>query len=218
MSPDDRFVVCMRWGRAYAVDYVNVLHSACRAAARKPFRFVCLTNDPHGLDAGIEALPVPDIGLTEREWTIGGVWPKLALYVADLHGLRGRCLFIDLDMVVLDDLDSFFAQDASYVGIDAGPAWGRPGSTAAPQLGTGMIAFVRGVMAASIRSASILHVASSGSTGTGLAPTFDTASHVAMKVWAGTITSSPGPISHARRTSCRASSPLPTATQCLAWQ
>jgi hypothetical protein len=131
----------MRWGRAYAVDYVNVLHSACRAAAREPIRFICLTDDSEGLAPGVEALPVPDIGLTAREWTIGGVWPKLALYVADLHGLHGRCLFIDLDMVVLRDLDSFFASEAPYVGIDAGPAWGRPGSSAAPQLGTGIIAF-----------------------------------------------------------------------------
>ena len=143
----ERLVVCMRWGRLYPADYVNVLFNACRAAAREPFRFVCLTDDAAGLAPGIEALPVPDIGLTAREWTIGGVWPKLALYVADLHGLRGRCLFIDLDMVVLRDLDSFFTVDAPYVGIDAGPAWGRPGNAAPPQLGTGIIAFDLGTHA-----------------------------------------------------------------------
>jgi len=52
-----------------------------------------------------------------------------------------------------------------------------------------------------------------GSTGTGRAPTWLTASQVAMYVFAGTITSSPGPIPQARSTSVRASRPLPTPTQ-----
>ena len=43
-----------------------------------------------------------------------------------------------------------------------------------------MIARVRGVIAASMRAGSMLYVASSGSTGTGRAPTWLAASHVAM--------------------------------------
>ena len=58
---------------------------------------------------------------------------------------------------------------------------------------TGMIARVRGVIARSTASAVMLCVAGSGSTGTGAAPVWDTASQVAMKVLDGTITSSPGP-------------------------
>ena len=58
-----------------------------------------------------------------------------------------------------------------------------------------MIAFVDGVMAASTASAVMLCVAGSGSTGTGVAPACDTASQVAMNVFDGTITSSPGPTS-----------------------
>ena len=37
-------------------------------------------------------------------------------------------------------------------------------------------------------------VRSSTSTGTGVAPVCETASHVAMNVWPGTMTSSPAPM------------------------
>lgn len=145
MRHDDRTVLCMKWGTLFPPDYVNVLFNACRRAINGRFRFVCLTDDGAGLDAGIEALPIPDIGLTKSEWFTPGVWPKLALYVSDLHGLRGRCLFIDLDMVVLGGLDEMFSHDASFVGIGVGPGW-HPGAGATDdlKLGTGVFAFEAG--------------------------------------------------------------------------
>ena len=56
-----------------------------------------------------------------------------------------------------------------------------------------MIAFVEGVIAASTASAVMLCDTGSGSTGTGMAPACVTASQVAMNVFDGTTTSSPGP-------------------------
>lgn len=137
----ERFVCCLKYGTAYPADYVNVLYNATRKAMRGPFRFICLTDNAEGLVSGIEALPIPDLGLEPREWFIGGVWPKLGIYDRHFHGLKGRMLFIDLDMVVLNDIDAFFDVEGPFIGIDAGPAWGRPGSKAPPQLGSGIIAF-----------------------------------------------------------------------------
>jgi len=139
---DDRIVLCMKWGRLFPPDYVNVLYNACRGAISGPFRFVCLTDDAAGFVEGIEALAIPDIGLTPQEWYTRGVWPKLALYAADLHGLRGRALFVDLDMVVLRGLDEMFAHEGRFVGIDVGAGWrpGREGSQPT-ELGTGVFAF-----------------------------------------------------------------------------
>lgn len=134
-------VICMKWGTAFPVDYVNVLHNACRRKTTTPFRFICLTDDSDGLDPGIEAMPIPDIGLTREEWVQPGVWLKLALYVPDLHGLRGRALFIDLDMMVLDSLDDFLTFPAQFVTTDMGRSW-RPGGGSHPPLpGTCMFAF-----------------------------------------------------------------------------
>jgi hypothetical protein len=137
----ERFICCLKYGTAYPTDYVNVLFNAARKAMHGPFRFICLTDRPEGLVPGIEALPIPDLGLQPQEWFVGGVWPKLGIYDRHFHGLKGRMLFIDLDMVVLRDLDAFFDMPGPFIGIDAGPAWGRPASKAPPQLGSGIVAF-----------------------------------------------------------------------------
>jgi hypothetical protein len=132
----------MKWGRLFPPDYVNVLFNACRNAITGAFRFVCLTDDADGIVEGVEVLSIPGIGLSADQWYTPGVWPKLALYAADLHGLAGRCLFIDLDMVVLRGLDDMFANDAGLIGIDVGEGW-RPGreGTRPSELGTGVFAF-----------------------------------------------------------------------------
>ena len=137
----DRCILCMKYGTAYPADYVNVLFNACRKALRRPARFVCLTDDAAGLLPGIETFPIPDVGLTREEWFRGGVWPKIGLFDRDMHGLRGRAVFIDLDMVVLGGVDDFFDHGGDIVGIDAGANWGRTHPVGPPQLGSGLMAF-----------------------------------------------------------------------------
>lgn len=134
-------IVTMKWGSLFGPDYVNVLYRACRAAATLPFDFVCFTENAEGLDPGVIVKPLPQIGLKPEEWYQRGVWPKLALYKKDLEGLRGRCLFIDLDMMVLRDLDAFFRYDAPFVTTDMGESW-HPGQTRQnPEPGTCIFAF-----------------------------------------------------------------------------
>lgn len=119
------FVLCMKYGTRYPADYVNVLYNASRKALRRPTRFVCLTDDATGILPEVEVLPIPDIGLTKETFFRPGVWPKVSLYVADLHGLRGRALFIDLDMVIVGDLDAFFDHPGDVIGTNASPSWGK---------------------------------------------------------------------------------------------
>ena len=123
-----RFIVCMKYGTVYPSAYVNVLFNAVKSAMRGDFRFICLTDYAEGIDPGVEVFPIPDVGLTPQQWFIGGVWPKIGLFDAHFHGLKGRILFIDLDMVVLRGLDDFFEIDQPFVGLNAGPGWGRGGS------------------------------------------------------------------------------------------
>jgi hypothetical protein len=122
-----RFVICMKYGAVYPSAYVNVLFNAVKSSMTGNFRFICLTNDGAGIDADVEVFPIPEIGLTPSEWFVGGVWPKLGLFDSHFHGLKGRALFIDLDMVVLRGLDAFFEIDKPFVGLNAGPGWGRGG-------------------------------------------------------------------------------------------
>lgn len=116
-------IVTMKWGNLFGPDYVNVLYRACRSAARSPFDFVCFTENPESLDSSVIVKPLPQIGLSADEWYQRGVWPKLALYKKDLEGLVGRCLFIDLDMMVLRDLDAFLTHEAPFVTTDMGESW-----------------------------------------------------------------------------------------------
>ena len=137
----ERIVLCMKWGPLFPADYVNVLFNACRRNLTGAFRFVCLTDRGEGLVDGIEALPIPDIGLTPEQWYTPGVWPKLALFAPDLNGLKGRALFIDLDMMILGPLDPFFEAGGGLVALDVGENW-RPGATGLkPEAGTGVIAY-----------------------------------------------------------------------------
>ena len=135
----ERFIICMKYGTAYPAMYVNVLYNAVCAAMQGAFRFICLTDDRSGLLPGIETRSIPDIGLAPNERFVGGVWPKVSLFDGEFHGLRGRALFIDLDMVVLRDLNVFFEHTGDVIGLNAGASWGRGGGSA--QFGTGIFSF-----------------------------------------------------------------------------
>ena len=132
----------MKWGTLYPADYVNVLYGAVRQNLSGDFRFVCLTDDAAGIRQEVECLPIPDIGCTPAMWR-HGAWPKLSVFAADLHGLRGRALFIDMDTVVCGSLGRFFDHPGALVCIDTGDDW-RPGRQPGGPLalaGTGVFAF-----------------------------------------------------------------------------
>lgn len=117
-------VICIKWGTVFGSSDVNMLFRACREHSPKPLRFVCLTDDADGLAEGVEAWKIPDIGLTAEEWSHPGVWPKLSLFSPDLINL-GRVLFLDLDMMVVGDLSSFFEPTQGTVFQNMGDSW-RP--------------------------------------------------------------------------------------------
>jgi hypothetical protein len=141
MMDDQRFICCLKYGTRYSPDYVNVLHAASCKAMKSPFRFICFTDLSEGLHPGIEVYPIPDVGLSPAEWYVGGIWPKLGIFDRQIYGLRGRALFIDLDMIILRDLDDFFECTGPYIGVDGGPGWGRPSVHAAPELCSALISF-----------------------------------------------------------------------------
>ena len=80
---------------------------------------------------------------------------------------------------------------------------------------TGMIAFVCGVIAASIFDGSMHFVSGSQSTNTAVAPAIQIASAVAKNVFGCVMTSSPGPMPMAISASQIASVPLPVPMACV---
>ncbi|MEO3713569.1 glycosyltransferase [Roseateles flavus] len=125
MSPSqaasDRVILCMKWGTKYGPEYVNRLYAMVARHLRGPFRFVCLTDRVEGIRPEVQCLPIPELklptGIPERGWT------KLTTFEADLHGLQGTALFLDLDVVIVDDITPFFEVPGDFLIIHD---WKRP--------------------------------------------------------------------------------------------
>ena len=117
----ERIVLCMKWGTKSGPEYVNRLYGMVRRHLRGDFRFVCLTDRSEGVRPEVVCLPIPDLalpsGIPERGWK------KLTTFEADLHGLRGTALFLDLDVVIVGDITPFFEQPGRFLIIHD---WKRP--------------------------------------------------------------------------------------------
>jgi len=100
-------VLCLKWGSRYPAFYVNRLLAAVKRSLKRPFRFVCVTDDPSSLDPSIDAVPFPDDPkVLDRTWP--NIFVKLCLFRPGFADLRGPTLFLDVDLLVLRDLDRFF--------------------------------------------------------------------------------------------------------------
>ncbi|RJG02016.1 glycosyltransferase [Noviherbaspirillum sedimenti] len=111
----------MKWGVKYGPEYVNRLYAMVRRHLQGTFRFVCLTDRNEGIRSEVECLPIPDLRLPEGLPERG--WKKLTTFEADLHGLQGTALFLDLDVVITDSIDCFFEQPGEFLIIHD---WKRP--------------------------------------------------------------------------------------------
>jgi hypothetical protein len=104
---DPVLILTMKWGTLYSAQDVNRLAAQVRRHLPRPHRFICFTDDAQGLAPGIEAMPLPELGLAKGHGDLR--WRKLGLFRRDLGGLAGHtALFLDLDLVVVDDLSPFF--------------------------------------------------------------------------------------------------------------
>lgn len=106
-------ILTMKWGTLYSSEDVNRLYRQVKRNLSRPHRFICFTDDAEGLDPGVEAQPLPELGLPEGHADTR--WRKLALFRRDLGGLTGTALFLDIDQVVVDDLAPFFDHPGEFV-------------------------------------------------------------------------------------------------------
>jgi len=108
----NRYIFCMKWGTLYGADYVNRLHSMVKRNLTLDFKMVCFTDDDSGIIDEVDCYPIPEIevpgNLPER------MWKKLTTLKGDLYGLKGTALFLDLDVVIVDNIDCFFEMDSAF--------------------------------------------------------------------------------------------------------
>ncbi|WP_171129264.1 MULTISPECIES: hypothetical protein [unclassified Ruegeria] len=96
-------VICMKWGDAFGPDYVNMLFGAVQDHLQLEHDFLCITDNPHGLDQGILTYPLSFPQLERQDWT-HGKWPKLLMFNRDIVADYDTALFLDLDLLITGDL------------------------------------------------------------------------------------------------------------------
>ncbi len=128
MSQAQRHILCMKWGTKYGPEYVNRLYAMVRRHLSGAFDFVCLTDDASGIRAEVQCLPIPPLSLQLKPGQRDGAWKKLTTFEADLHGLRGTALFLDLDVVIVGSLDDFFSLPGEFLIIRDYPRFWRFGT------------------------------------------------------------------------------------------
>ncbi len=114
-------IICMKWGTKYGADYVNKLHSMVQRHLTIPHRFICFTDDSSGITPGIEVFPLPEMALPADAPERG--WNKLSTMGATLADLQGTTLFLDLDILIIDNIDCLFEHPGNFCIIHD---WLRP--------------------------------------------------------------------------------------------
>lgn len=95
------YIVCLKWGDKYSPEYVNKLSSMVDRHTSVDFEFVCFTENSYGIDKNIRIEPLPKIKTQ-------GWWYKPMFLGNELPLQKGTLLFLDLDVVVFDNIDKLF--------------------------------------------------------------------------------------------------------------
>ena len=105
-------ILTFKWGTRYPAEYVNRIYAGVKAHLARPFRFVCVTDDPAGLVEGLDTCPIPDPPEgwrpNERYKKWPGIYLKLMVFKPGFAGLAGPTLFLDIDQIITGDLGRFF--------------------------------------------------------------------------------------------------------------
>ena len=106
-------VLCMKWGAKYGPEYVNRLYGMVARNLARPFRLVCLTDDPMGVRPEVTCAPIPPLPPFDQPKERG--WRKIASFSPDLAGLLpGVVLFLDVDVVIVGPLDPLFEAPGEF--------------------------------------------------------------------------------------------------------
>lgn len=99
-------ILCIKWGTRYGPHYVNLLRRGVSRHLARPHLFHCVTENPAGLDPEVRVIPFPANPGIKRGWP--DVLVKVLITRDGFGDLRGPTLFLDLDVVIMDDLAPFF--------------------------------------------------------------------------------------------------------------
>jgi hypothetical protein len=121
-------IACWKWERIktghqlpnvgdYTADHVHKMRNMLARHVTIPYRFVCITDDPTGLDC--ETIPLWE------KYEGGGCYHRLKVFDPNFNLLGDRFAWIDLDAVIIDNIDSILTVDADFA-VNRYPYEGRP--------------------------------------------------------------------------------------------
>ena len=103
----------MKWGEKFPSEYVNRLYGMVKRNLTNEFRFVCFTENSKGIRPEVEIQPLPELDLPSGSPERG--WRKLTVFAKNFGGLSGPTLFLDLDVLIVGNLDKFFAHSGDFL-------------------------------------------------------------------------------------------------------
>lgn len=92
--------VCVNWGTKYGVEYTQRLYNMVKRNTTKEFQFYVLTDM-------VDRYPNPEIKPIELDTSDKGWWNKLQMFKPGVLP-EGEYLYMDLDVVIVDNIDCFF--------------------------------------------------------------------------------------------------------------
>jgi hypothetical protein len=117
-------VVCWKWKpplgyrSLFTGDHVNILRNMVARHLHVPHEFVCVTDDPKGIDESIRLVRLWD-DFRNLQAVVGPRRPscycRLKAFNADAAGLGERILSIDLDTVITGDITPLVDRDEDFV-------------------------------------------------------------------------------------------------------
>lgn len=100
-NTDSVTVLCVRFGNGYGREYVERLRNMVSRHLTVPYEFVCLTDDQHPID-GVRSIVQQNKNYS-KQW-----WHKVHMFDHALP-LKGRILYLDLDVVVVASVDKLIS-------------------------------------------------------------------------------------------------------------
>ena len=96
----------MKWGNRYNYNYVNNLYDSIKRHTTKKTQLICFTDDGTNISKEVICKPLPEIKIPKE--ISQTPWRKLSIWKYPLYDLNGDVLFLDLDLVITNNLDKFF--------------------------------------------------------------------------------------------------------------
>jgi hypothetical protein len=130
MTPVSIVVWLWKGNRAYTPEHVNVCAKMFRRHLSIPHRFICITDQLEGFSDDVNVLPIPmaaeNLGLlrTPENPNFPSCYRRLWMFSEEAKVLGDRVLMVDVDLVLTDNIDHFFENDALFVGWQPIASWG----------------------------------------------------------------------------------------------